>query len=306
MSTPGTWSLACLTVVATLALAGGCSRAVDPVRLADAQLAVRVKTALVNDPTIGAFPIEVQATSGGMVRLSGRLDTEAQRQRVLAVARAVDGVRVVVSALIVGADASLPPQADRADPVAVDPFGDVDSAPNDRRLLAVGASVNLTRPLSSDLDRALSVSPLVRIGSATGVGVAIGFGWFATDLYAAQTPDRVGTLKIKPVMAGAGYDVRRNHVSTGVSVVGGIAFNSVDPDRREAASGLAVDVSDSLVVRPGMSVWVDLSSRAAFNVFAGYLITRPRATFFEEGRIDTRTVRADAGLVRVGLVYKLF
>jgi hypothetical protein len=41
-------------------------------------------------------------------------------------------------------------------------------------------------------------------------------------------------------------------------------------------------------------------------VFAGYLITRPRATFFEEGRIDTRTVRADSALVRVGLVYKLF
>jgi hypothetical protein len=170
----------------------------------------------------------------------------------------------------------------------------------------VGLSVNLARPLSSDLDRSIRVSPLIRIGSGTGVGVAMGFGWFATDLYASETSNRLGTLKIKPIMAGAGYDVRRDRISTGVSIVGGIAFNSVDPDRREAASGLAVDVSDSLALRSGMSVWVDLDSRTALNVFGGYLMTRPRATFFEEGRIETRTVRVDAGLLRVGFVYKLF
>jgi hypothetical protein len=311
MSTPGTRSLACLTVAVALVLTG-CSRAVDPVRLADAQLAVRVKTALVNDPGIGPFPIEVQV-AGGMVRLWGRLDTDAQRQRAIDLARSVAGVRGVESALTVGA-AAAPPEPAGTSPVPgstsgaapFDLFDPADGPPGDRRLLAVGASINLAEPTSTELDRAFRVSPLVRIGSGTGLGVALGFGWFAADLSAPQTSDPVGRLKVKPIMGGLGYDVRRERVTTGISLVGGVAFNSVDPDRRDPSTGLVVDVSDSLVLRPGMSVWVDLNSRTAFNVFAGYVLTRPRVTFLEQGRLDTRTVRADTGALRAGLVYKLF
>jgi hypothetical protein len=65
-------------VIVVVLLACGCSRALSGPRpadaRADAQLAARVRTVLVNDPDVGAYPIEVQV-AGGLVRLSGRLDS---------------------------------------------------------------------------------------------------------------------------------------------------------------------------------------------------------------------------------------
>ena len=70
----------------------GCRAAtIDPASIADAQLAARVKTAIVNDPEIGQFPIEVRVVQGvayltGPIRLPGHADRAAE------LARAVPGV----------------------------------------------------------------------------------------------------------------------------------------------------------------------------------------------------------------------
>jgi osmotically-inducible protein OsmY len=77
----------------------------------DATLGARVKTALVNDPTIGAERIEV-AVRAGVVTLSGTVSSEANRQRAIELAHAVSGVVSVKSTLRVpraGARARLLP-----------------------------------------------------------------------------------------------------------------------------------------------------------------------------------------------------
>ncbi|MDE3155069.1 MAG: BON domain-containing protein [Acidobacteriota bacterium] len=83
-------------VVAALA-AGGCmrppSQAID-----DATLLVRVKTALLNDPTIGAMRIEVDVNLG-VVRLSGAVPSEQDIERAVGLARQVAGVRDVHSTI---------------------------------------------------------------------------------------------------------------------------------------------------------------------------------------------------------------
>jgi predicted small lipoprotein YifL len=62
--------------------------------LDDAGVTTRVTTALLADPSVKAFPIEVISLKGD-VRLLGVVDTQAQRERVLEVARGVDGVHAL-------------------------------------------------------------------------------------------------------------------------------------------------------------------------------------------------------------------
>ena len=89
-----------------LAFVAGCTTAIDPLAIADAQTAARVKTALVNDPDLGARTIEVRVVRG-VVLLSGRVVTQAEADRAVALARAVDGVADVRATLQVGDQAAV-------------------------------------------------------------------------------------------------------------------------------------------------------------------------------------------------------
>ena len=312
LNVPPLWSdrqlhgLASLIVVALLAPA--CSRALDPAVVQDAQLTVRVRTALVNDPEIGVYPIDVSVRLG-VVSLAGRVATEQQLLRVIERARSVPGVRDVTSALSVDPTVRNPgPPASRSDPgsaiLEAELLTDVDSPRPS--LLAIGGSVSRTLPRDGDFQSALGVGPLLRVGSEQGLGVGIGLSWFSTDLNAPGSPGRSGTLKVRPVMAGLAYTARRGRSSASLSLVGGWAFNGLDIDSNSARSVLAVDVDNSTAARAGVSVWIDLSDRAAFNTFVGYLMIRPRVTFLEAGRFESRTVRADVVLVSAGIAYKFF
>jgi len=298
--------LASLIVVALML--PSCSRAMDPAVLQDAQLTVRVRTALVNDPEVGVYPIEVIVRLG-VVMLTGRVAAEQHVLRATELVRSVPGVRDVVSELRVDPTAgNREPSAARSDPgsaiLDAELFADVDSPRPG--LVAIGGSVARSLPRGGELQSALGVGPLLRLGSGQGLGVGIGFSWFGTDLKAPGSPDRSGTLEIRPVMAGLAYTARRGRSAASLSLVGGWAFNGLDTNTRSSGSVLAVDVDNSTAARAGVSVWIDLSRRTAFNTFVGYLVTRPRVTFLEAGRFETRTVPADALLVSAGLAYKLF
>jgi hyperosmotically inducible protein len=67
----------------------------------DATISTRVKTALLNDPDLGALRIEVR-TEQGVVTLIGAARNEAESQRAVQLARGVPGVKDVRSELKVG------------------------------------------------------------------------------------------------------------------------------------------------------------------------------------------------------------
>ncbi|MGQ0734040.1 MAG: BON domain-containing protein, partial [Acidobacteriota bacterium] len=70
----------CLRLVVLAAACGaivGCGRAIDPQLITDAQTAVRVKTAIVNDADLGQRAIEVRV-SRGVARLTGVVWTAAE------------------------------------------------------------------------------------------------------------------------------------------------------------------------------------------------------------------------------------
>lgn len=57
----------------------------------DATITTRVKTAMLNDQEVGSLRIDVD-TFKGVVALSGRVKSQAERQRALQVGRNVEGV----------------------------------------------------------------------------------------------------------------------------------------------------------------------------------------------------------------------
>jgi hypothetical protein len=108
-------------------------------------------------------------------------------------------------------------------------------------------------------------------------------------------------------MAGLSYTFVSDRVSVSPGVVGGLAINSVRITETGAAPGpLAVEVGNSLVWRPAVSVWFDTSRRIAMNISAGYVLTRLELTVLDNGQLSKRDVSGNTMVVRAGLVYKLF
>ena len=101
MAKLGCWKTAVLvsTLMASLA---GCGKTIIE-RIDDTTITTRVKTTMLNDPSIGALKIDVE-THEGIVTVSGRVNSQAQHDQALALARGVDGVTIVKDALSVSSD----------------------------------------------------------------------------------------------------------------------------------------------------------------------------------------------------------
>jgi len=296
-------ALAVIVVMAT-----GCSRAphLDPDAIEDARLGVRVKTALVNDAELGPRVVEVRVDRG-VVTLSGLVGSTAEADRAIELVRAIPGVVDVRSQLAVGQSSELRAMAPDVEPVprpAPVPTPRLGAALN--RRLAVGAALGAQRPTDDLLDTNVTVGPMVRLGVGRGLGFAIGFSWFSTDLSSANA-ETLGRITLRPVMGGVNYTLNdQTRWALSLSMVAGLAFNSFAFEESAARDGLALAADNSFAMRPGASLWYDINSRTAFNVFAGYLITRPGLTFLEGGQFVRRSVRADAAVRSVGMAWKLF
>ncbi len=298
-------------VLSILALSGvaACAARVDPATIADAQTAARVKSALVNDPDVGIYPIEVNVTRG-VARLSGRVPSEALAARAVELARAIQGVVDVRSELRIGGDIAPDPppvpEIPELDPVFREP--DLGGALQNR-FLAVGGVAGWTGATGSRLDGRESFGPVVRFGAGRGLGISIGFGWFGADLAAENDGadvEIVGRVRIRPVMGGVGYTVRDGRVSMTLSAVGGMSFNSIAPADELSGREVPLRVRNSLAWGSGVSFWVDASSRVAVNVSTGFVMARPEYQMFDGANVVRRRLTADAVLVRVGLAYKVF
>jgi hyperosmotically inducible protein len=87
--------IAVLVLLVTVTI--GCGKTVGET-IDDATITTRVKTALINAPDVGALSIDVD-TFKGIVTLSGRVKSQDEATRAMGVARGIDGVRDVKSAL---------------------------------------------------------------------------------------------------------------------------------------------------------------------------------------------------------------
>jgi len=293
-------------VAIVVMMATGCTRAVQvqPAVIEEARLGARVKTALVNDAELGPRIIEVRV-NGGIVTLSGLVGSAAEAERAISLARGVAGVSEVRSQLVVGRSSALREAAEGDAPAPLPRTVPESSATRNRRV-AVGASLASLHPSNSRLGSSMRVGPMARLGVGRGLAIDLGLNWFSSDL-SAETAETLGRLTIRPMMAGLSYTLNdQTHWALSLSMVAGLALNNFTLQESTIRDGLALDVDNSFAMRPGVSLWYDINSRAAVNVFSGYVITRPGMTFLENGQFTRRSVRADAAVLSVGLAYKLF
>ena len=147
----------------------------------------------------------------------------------------------------------------------------------------------------------LRLGPLFRIKSTPGWHPTFGLNWVMADLKmdTRSGEDNLGSLRLRPFLAGVSYTWVANHLTISPRVLGGYSFNRL----RNGAEGSA---RDSLAWKPEIQVWHDLGPRAGVLVSVGYLIARPEVTLRTESNVTTRQVRADALRVQVGMAYAVF
>jgi len=90
-------SLLLAVVLMAPLLAGACGKSVGET-IDDATITTRVKTSLLNDPTVGGTKIDVD-TFKGVVTLSGGVKSRQEEQAAVALARKIPGVVDVKSTL---------------------------------------------------------------------------------------------------------------------------------------------------------------------------------------------------------------
>ena len=307
-----------LLVLVLLGAAAGCSNRAAPAAspaVADARTAVRVRTAFVNDAVLGLLPIDVRARDG-VVTLRGTVRLPEEVDLALALARDVDGVVRVESELEIGEPGPRPaaagqpqdaagegPARERARLPALAPRPDGGPL----RLIALGAAARLTRPSRPGLGAALSGGPLLRLRPRNGLGPTIAFNWMNAGVEAGPAGrPALAALRLRPLMAGVEYGIARGRFAAGASVVAGYSFNGLDIDTDRVGAGRAIAVRNSLVWRPGVGAWWDVSPRIGIHAFYGYLFTQPAVTFASDTEIATERLGVDAAVVSVGVAYWVF
>lgn len=293
----------CLTYILAFVIIGSCLTGCGPTiraGLEDAQLTMRVKTALLNDPELGTQPIDV-AVGGGVVQLSGRVARAELIAQAEQLVQRVAGVREVELTLTVG-----PPEFVGRDRLGRLPSLAPPETDEPLRLVALGAGATFGLPSNDSLGNGVGVGPVIRLRPRTGWGPSIGFSWTRTSLGETGGQEGLADLVVRPVMGGVEYGLSRGDAVAALSFVGGYAFNSLDVDNRRVGPTRAIAVQNGLALRAGLSVWYDITPRLGLNIFGGYRLARPQVTFAGDTQLTMRRVNADAVLVSVGVAYWLF
>lgn len=93
-----------LSLLIAVPLTAACGKTVGET-IDDATITTRVKTAMLNDQTVGGLGIDVD-TFKGVVTLSGRVKSQTEKNQAVAIARRTNGVVEVKDALQI-----IPPDA---------------------------------------------------------------------------------------------------------------------------------------------------------------------------------------------------
>ena len=103
------WKALALAVLLAAPLTAACGKTVGEA-IDDTTITTRVKTAMLNDRNVGGLGIDVD-TFKGVVTLSGRVKSQAERDQAIALARRVNGVTEVKDALQIIPEGQSPPPA---------------------------------------------------------------------------------------------------------------------------------------------------------------------------------------------------
>ena len=158
---------------------------------------------------------------------------------------------------------------------------------------------------------------LWRFGDAQpGWGFHWGLNWYAVKLERpiGGSVTELGELHVRPIMAGYGYTKVIRRYSVTADVLGGYAFGSMtlsDPAVAAYRRSLSVPsaeatATNTVVLKPEIGAWYDVTKKVYVNVNAGYMFARPDVSIVTAAAVDMRKARADQFIIKVGVVYSIF
>jgi hypothetical protein len=149
-----------------------------------------------------------------------------------------------------------------------------------------------------------------------GWGFHWGLNWYAVKLERpiGDSVTELGELHIRPIMAGYGYTRKIRRYSITADVLGGYGFGTIkisDPAKAAYRRALGVaeaeaDATNTLVLKPEIGVWYDMTKKVYVNVNAGYMMARPDVEVVTSAGTFRRKARADQFILKVGVVYSIF
>jgi hypothetical protein len=182
--------------------------------------------------------------------------------------------------------------------------------------LSLGGGVAHYHPIDDEAHDSTGFAIVYRFGRPEGWRPAVGFNWFTTrfDAQVGDTKAELGDLRVRPIMGGYGYTMRRGRVSVSASAIGGVAFNSFEPSTSariayaDALNRVLLDVkaSNSLVGRTEVVTWYDLNARFGLMAVVGYIAARPNVTIITDVGSEKRRLTADSLKFQVGVGYSIF
>jgi hypothetical protein len=181
--------------------------------------------------------------------------------------------------------------------------------------LAVGGSIGTrVAPDSTVAGDRFGIGLLWRLGQSTeGFGWEWGMNWLSSNVdrsIGGMPAFELGELHIRPLLVGYGYTHVIGQTAIKGSILGGYAFTSFEvlPSavNRLGAQSLSTDAANTLVARPQVSVWHNLSRKVGVNVSGAYLIARPELTVSTALGKERQRLHADMFMLKMGLVYSVF
>ena len=182
--------------------------------------------------------------------------------------------------------------------------------------VAVGVAVSLYDATNPNAENPVGVGLIGRLRRGSGLGATVGLDWFKsnvrTEIGGELTP--LGSLSIRPIMAGPSYSRQFAHFSVTASVVAGYAFNSIrNTDRAAAAyadrlglAGAGFHVSNCFAWRPDFSFWYELGNHFGLMASVSYMGARPTVTTTTRLGSSSETINVSAPMLTLGFSYGVF
>ena len=198
-------------------------------------------------------------------------------------------------------------------------FAQTDAPPENRFALGGEFKIKTSdRAAQEDYARGqLGPGLLWRFGETKpGWGFHWGLNWYAVKLERpiGDSVTELGELHVRPIMAGYGYTRKIRDYSITADVLGGYGFGTIrisDPAREAYRRTLGVttaeaNATNTLVLKPEIGVWYDMTTKVYVNVNAGYMMARPDVEVVTTAGTFRRKARADQFVLKVGVVYSIF
>jgi len=228
------------------------------------------------------------------------------------IARVLVTGALLVCGLAAAAAAQTPTPPEPAVPETTPAVAAVEADPRLPGRFLIGANVTHVFTPDGDIGEAIKAGGFFSFRPKAGWGPAFGLSWFRSGIRVPVngSSQNIGTLRVRPIMAGIGYTWVRGHTSVRLKAVGGYAFTSARLDEVVPGLDLTLKVDEAWVAQPSLDVMFGVARRLALVGSLKYTVARPvlrlTASDGDDEATASRRLRGDYLGLSVGVAVSIF